>query len=442
MRDQAVGWLRGGTGSIQPQVLRDWPELIPDLLDAPLWRESLEREFLYGAWRDGLAAPMLLSSEPGEVAVYRLLTGQEFEAEWVEPHYRRVGVAARTRILARMRALGLAHLLTGRHDWERETPLQALQSCPPGWARELLERLEESDPWLDRLRAAAPGRPLRLDYPRPQRAFRHRWRQQVRWCAFAGERLVVWERPGQLWLWEPGRDPRKLGGEHPVRRDCHALVPHALIALHRDGMLRRWELPGGTLSWEQRALRGFDHRLRATLDGRQVLVGAIGRGFEVVEAENGSVTRTQSCTFQFGFIQPDGIYVRDPHGLTLYGLNPHRTGPLRFELAMRKATPESPFVDRGRGRLELPRAGRPVALGGHPDGVALSASGELLAVRRRGIFVNVYRLSGEGRDRPLRYDDPRTPDEHFATLLWEYQHRHQIELDDHRPPSENDIELL
>lgn len=76
--------------------------------------------------------------------------------------------------------------------------------------------------------------------------------------------------------------------------------------------------------------------------------------------------------------------------------------------------------------------------------MALDSSGQRLAVVRRCTSVHLYRLAGDGRDLDPRldwYPRPITPYERFAHLLWRYQRRYEVLVEEPRPQLEHDIEL-
>lgn len=438
---RALDRVRALPGPAQLRVAREWSELIPHLTGDPRWKDTLAEAFLTGPWPERAAPPPPGNREPGAMAAYHLLTGQEFDPDWLKRFAGQATAVVRARMLARLRPLGLAHLVAARLRWQTLEPWEALQQCPPGGAAELLARAEAPDEegrrWLERLRQALPGRELHLDYPRPFRVARRRWQRRVPWCGFVGESLLLWERPGQLWLWDHPADPRRIAGEHPVSRLGFCRVPGGLVAFHGDGFLRRWDLPS-TLRWERKGMRAYRVRLRASPDGRLVLLVSLHYGLEVLRAEDGQPVLQERLNVYDGHFSPDGQHVeartRDEHVYYNHGMTASEESGL-----------EPPgFVDRGPGRIELLRGSRTVLLGSPSEGFSLSPSGRSAAVPRRGYAVDLYELRGAAREAVFReepYPVAHTPDERFARLLWQFQHRHQVEVEDVRAGLQTDIEL-
>ncbi|GMU58191.1 MAG: hypothetical protein AMXMBFR33_73370 [Candidatus Xenobia bacterium] len=88
--------------------------------------------------------------------------------------------------------------------------------------------------------------------------------------------------------------------------------------------------------------------------------------------------------------------------------------------------------------------GRTMKVSGDAGTMALDSSGQRLAVVRRCTSVHLYRLAGDGRDLDPRldwYPRPITPYERFAHLLWRYQRRYEVLVEEPRPQLEHDIEL-
>lgn len=441
----ALEHVRSLVGPVQADVLREWPELIARFSGDPSWHRELEQFFLTASWPEGVAPPPLRSQDPGRAAAYRLLTGQEFDPDWLQSFACQATPVVRARMLARLRALGLAHLLSERLRWQKLEPWQALQQCSPGGAAELLARAEAPDEdgqrWLERLRAALPDEPLQLDYPRPFRVARRRWQRRVPWCGYVGDRLVVWERPGQLWLWEHPREPRRFGGEHPVRGFCP--VPGGLVAYHGDGVLRRWDLSERV--WERKGMRAYRVRLRSSPDGRLVLLLSLHDGLEVFRAEDGQLLFQDRLNLHDGHFSPDGthVLVRTRREHVFYRVGEGRREMLEPEEYGLEAPEHPGWIDRGPGRIELLRGGRAVTLGSSRS-FSLSASGDFAAVPRRGYAIDLYELRGPAREVIFRHEPypvAHTPDERFARLLWQFQHRHQVEIEPARVGLETDIEL-
>lgn len=460
-----VGELIGPTQGV---VLQNWPELIGHLAANPRWHQALEVVFLTGAWPEGVAPPPLQRShdDPAAVAAYRLFTGKEFDPDWIARHYRQVGMAARTRILARLRALGMAHILAGQHSWETliaeadsRTAWESLGQSPPGWAPALLDRVVDLElppderAWLERLRSARPLGPLELDYPSPQKIAQQRWPGSIKWLAFHGERLVLWESPDKLWFWDPPDDPRRLAGELPILRSCFGPVPGGVIVHHPDRKLRRWDFGTRGVVWERHGTNAVWPSVHTSPDGSYLVLGSRGVGFRVLRCDTGQSLFSARVRFENGFISADNwLYIREPWttpaGFGRYQLPDRQRHPLssaqwyQARAEHKRLSTDSRLIDRGRGRLEVAQKDRLVLVGGHPDRVALSESARLLAVRRRD--VRLYALRGEARERRFRrepYPDPKTPDERFAQLLWQFQNRHQVEIEDARAGSATDIQI-
>ncbi|GMU58190.1 MAG: hypothetical protein AMXMBFR33_73360 [Candidatus Xenobia bacterium] len=237
--------------SLQRETLRLCPELAPLFLGESTWQWALERQFLLEAWPAGVPAPPLRSRSPAEVAAYRLLTGQEADPDWVLRHFPKASPAGRGRLLARLRKLGMGHLVG--QGWDEFPPEQALAVAPCGWVPELLRRIPPGDPWLDRLRSSLPEGELWLEYPRPVRQASRRFPHSIGWLAFLGELLALWDESGQLWLWSGVEEPRRLAPDAPAARP--AALPTALFALHQDRKARLWS-PG--LEWEHPLPRGLE----------------------------------------------------------------------------------------------------------------------------------------------------------------------------------------
>lgn len=472
MRTSAFEQVARLTGPVQMRVLRDWasPEWFRALLARPAWQSAMLEQFLTGAWPDEVEPPALEGEDPSTEAAYRLLCTKSFDAGSLAPRFRRAGPAGQSRMLARLRAMGLGQLArelrSGEWDilvdearQDSERAWQALQRLPPGWALDLLDVARPPSPqdasWLERLRATRPAR-LQLDYPHPVRVHRRSWERKLGWLRFVrDDALLVFEQgarepdPGQLWLWEPPLEPRRLGGAYPVFPQGAVLVsePARVLAVHSDGWARSWSLPQGLLMWEVRIASLAHARAELSPDGRYVLL-ILGRlGYRVLHAATGQVLATGKQPCGRGAFSPDSDCVfldslvsearRLPSG--------ERIPFLPETQRWLSAPPADPRLVRVGGRqTELRLGERRMVVGGSVGNTVLGPSLEWVAVRQPRRRLNLYRLRGDGRDAVMNwnwYPRPATDSERFASLFWEFQHRYEVELDDTRPEIDTDIEL-
>lgn len=423
----ALERLRFLSPPLQRQALRLCPELASLFLHQSEWQWALERQFLLEAWPDGVNAPPLRSRNRVEVAAYRLLTGQETDPDWVLKHFPKATPAGRSRLLARLRVLGLGHLVG--QGWEELTPEQALLRAPSGRAPELLERIPPGDPWLDRLRSLIPEGELRLQYPRPVRQSTRRFQHPIGWLAFLEDLLALWDEAGQLWLWDGLEEPRRLAPDLPATRPV--ALATAIFALHKDRRARLWI--GPRLAWEQPVSRGLQ-RVSASVDERFLLVSGPG-GFELFDLGGQRLLSGRGPAHGFG---AEGHLVTEGRTYRLPDLEPvSAVVPLA-----RAGDPR--LLPRARGQVRLVLPGRTLKLSGGVATTALDAAGQRLALVRRASSVHLFRLAGDGRDLESRvdwYPHPATPHERFVHLLWRYQHRYEVVVEDPRPQLEHDIEL-
>ncbi len=411
---------------LQREALRLCPELASLFLRQGEWQWALERQFLLEAWPDSLSAPPLRSSNPAEVAAYRLLTGQDADPEWVLKHYPNASPAGRSRLLARLRQLGLGHLLG--QGWDELPPEQALARAPCGWGAELLGRIPPGDPGLDSLRSLVPEGKLRLDYPRPVRQASRRLQHPIGWLAFVGDLLALWDESGQLWLWDALEEPRRLAPDRPSVRPV--ALATAIFALHSDRQARLWT---PQLAWEQPVSRGLE-RVSASSDGRFLLVSGPA-GFELFDLGGQRLLSGKGPAHGFG---ASGELVTEGRTYRLPGLEP-LDSPVQLA---RSGDPRVLARSPRKALLVLP--GRNLTVGGAAGNMALDETARRLAVVRWRMRVDLYHLAGDGRDLAARvdwYPHPATPHERFAHLLWRYQRRYEVEVEDPRPQLEHDIEL-